>query len=525
MAIDPNPAKSGEIRVTPIKSGQTEFEASVSTRSGYAPGVSTPSDPSTLLCRRAFLARSTTGLGAVALASLLNEDVLAAGAKSKAPRAPKAATGALNGLHFPAKARRIIYLFQSGAPSHIDLFDTKPRLKELTNTELPTSIRMGQRITGMTSGQKQLLCVGSPFGFQKRGQCGMELSELLPHIGGIADDICLIRSMFTEPINHDPAVTFFETGNQQPGRPVMGSWVTYGLGSENSNLPGYVVLLSGSGGQPLQTRYWGNGFLPGNYQGVPFRAAGDAVLYLSNPAGITPASRRQLIDTMQELNRRQLGVIGDPDIATHIENYELAYRMQTAVPELMDIAKEPKSVLDLYGAEPGKASFANNCLLARRLAERGVRFIQLCHRDWDHHSSLPKEIQKQAKLTDQARAALVLDLKARGLLDDTLVIWGGEFGRTTYSQGEIKKDSFGRDHHPRCFSLWMAGGGIKGGMAYGATDDFAYNITESPVHVHDFHATMMHLLGIEHTKLTYRFEGRDYRLTDVAGEVVKGILA
>ena len=477
-------------------------------------------DLNALTSRRAFLARSSTGLGALALGSLLNGKLGAAETK------PSAKTGGvIKTLHFAPKAKRVIYLFMSGAPSHMDLFDPKPKLKELTNTELPASIRMGQRITGMTSGQKQLLCVGSPFEFKRHGQCGMEISELLPNIGKIADDICLIRSMHTEPINHDPAVTFFATGNQQPGRPVMGSWITYGLGSENANLPGYIVLLSGSGGQPLQARYWGNGFLPGDYQGVQFRGAGDAVLYLSNPKGITTKSRRQLIDSMQELNRRQLGVIGDPDIATHIENYELAYRMQTSVPDLMDISKESKATLEAYGAEPGKASFANNCLLARRLAERGVRFIQLCHRDWDHHSDLPKGIRTQAKNTDQASAALVADLKQRGLLDDTLVIWGGEFGRTSYSQGEIKKDSFGRDHHPRCFSIWMAGGGIKPGLTYGATDDFAYNITENPVHVHDFHATMMHLLGIEHTKLTYRFEGRDYRLTDVAGEVVKEILA
>jgi hypothetical protein len=480
-------------------------------------------DPDPMLCRRAFLARSTTGLGAIALTSLLNKDLLAASPAK--PAAAQGGIGVLKGLHHPSRAKRVIYLFMSGAPSHIDLFDPKPRLKELTNTELPSSVRMGQRITGMTSGQKQLLCVGSPFGFARHGQSGMELSELLPNIATVADEICLIRSMFTEPINHDPAVTFFATGHQQPGRPVMGSWVTYGLGTENTNLPGFVVLLSGGGGQPLQARYWGNGFLPGNYQGVQFRGSGDPVLYLSNPKGITDRTRRQLIDAMQELNRRELGRFGDPDIATHIENYELAYRMQTSVPELMDISQEPKHVLDLYGAEPGKASFANNCLLARRLAERGVRFIQLCHRDWDHHSDLPKGIRAQAKNTDQASAALVLDLKRRGLLDDTLVIWGGEFGRTTYSQGEIKKDSFGRDHHPRCFSIWLAGGGIKPGVIHGATDDFGYNITENRVHVHDLHATLMHLLGIEHTRLTYRFEGRDYRLTDVAGEVVQGILA
>jgi hypothetical protein len=477
-------------------------------------------DLNTLTSRRAFLARSSTGLGALALSSLLGGRLIGAEKAS-----PTAGGGMVRELHHAPKAKRIIYLFQSGAPSHIDLFDNKPKLKELTNTELPASIRKGQRITGMTSGQKQLLCVGSPFEFKKHGRCGMEFSELLPNIARHADDICLIRSMHTEPINHDPAVTYFGTGHQQPGRPTMGSWITYGLGSENSNLPGFVVLLSGSGGQSLQARYWGNGFLPGNYQGVQFRSGGDPVLYLSNPKGIDASARRKLIDSMQQLNRMQLGVIGDPEIATHIENYELAYRMQTSVPELMDIAKEPKSVLEAYGAEPGKASYANNCLLARRLAERGVRFIQLCHRDWDHHGDLPKGIRTQTKNTDQASAALLADLKQRGLLDDTLVIWGGEFGRTSYSQGEIKKDSFGRDHHPRCFSLWMAGGGIKGGLTYGATDDFAYNITENPVHVHDFHATMLHLLGIDHTKLTHRFEGRDYRLTDIAGEVVKGILA
>ena len=353
----------------------------------------------------------------------------------------------------------------------------------------------------------------------------MELSELLPHTSKIVDDIALIRSMYTEPINHDPAVTFFATGNQQPGRPTMGAWVSYGLGSENENLPAYIVLLSGGGGQPLQARYWGSGFLPGNHQGVQFRGSGDPVLYVSNPAGISQQTRRQLLDGVQQLNRLELGAFGDPEIATRIEAYEMAYRMQTSVPELMDISKEPKEILELYGAEPGKASFANNCLLARRLAERNVRFIQLVHRDWDHHSNLPEEIKKQAKLTDQASAALIMDLKQRGLLDDTLVIWGGEFGRTTYSQGEITKTSFGRDHHPRCFSLWMAGGGIKGGTTLGKTDDFAYNILEDPVHVHDFHATMLHCLGIEHTRLIYRFEGRDYRLTDVAGKVVEKLLA
>src|SRR4051794_23133818 len=474
-----------------------------------------------ILTRRAFLRRSTTGLGALGLASLLDKNLFAA---SK-PGPLFASKGVVNRLHFAPTAKRVIYLFMSGAPSHIDLFDPKPKLKELTGTELPKSVRGDQRITGMTSGQKQLLVVGSPFEFKRHGKCGAELSELLPNIGGIADDITIIRSMHTDPINHDPAVTFMGTGNQQPGRPTMGSWVTYGLGTDNENLPGYVVLLSGSGGQPLQARYWGNGFLPGNYQGVQFRSQGDPVLYVSNPPGMSQKIRRGLIDHMQELNRIQLGALGDPEIATHIENYELAYRMQTSVPDLMDISKEPKNILEMYGAEPGKASFANNCLLARRLAERGSRFIQLCHRDWDHHQNLPNDIKKQAKLTDQASAALITDLKQRGLLEDTLVIWGGEFGRTTYSQGEIKKDSFGRDHHPRCFSLWMAGGGIKRGLTIGKTDDFGYNLLEDPVHVHDFHATMLHCLGIDHKKLIYKFEGRDYRLTDVAGNVVEKILA
>lgn len=471
------------------------------------------------LTRRAFLQRSSTGLGAVALAGLLNNTFGAAFA------AKGGAAGALTAPHFAPKAKRVIYLFMSGAPSHIDLFDHKPKLADLTGKELPSSVRMGQRITGMTSGQKQFLVVGSPFKFAKHGQCGSEFSELLPHTASIADDIAIIRSMHTEPINHDPAVTLMGTGSQQPGRPTMGAWLSYGLGSENQNLPAYVALLSGAGGQPLQSRYWGNGFLPGNHQGVPFRSGAEPVLSVFNPDGVSGKTRRRLIDAMQDLNRIQLGQLGDPEIATHIDNYELAYRMQSSVPELTDIAKEPKEVLEMYGAEPGKASFANNCLLARRLAERGVRFIQLCHRDWDHHGNLPGEIRRQAGLTDKPSAALVKDLKARGLLDDTLVIWGGEFGRTTYSQGEITKTSFGRDHHPRCFSLWMAGGGIKPGLTYGSTDDFAYNVTENPVHVHDFHATILRCLGLDHERLTYRFEGRDYRLTDVSGRVVEALLA
>jgi len=471
--------------------------------------------------RRTFLTRSTTGIGMAALASLLGKDLSAAAAAAPGLAVP----GMLKTLHWAPKAKRVIYLFQSGAPSHMDLYDPKPHLRKVSGTELPASIRMGQRITGMTSGQKQFLCVGSAYPFKRYGKCGMEMSEILPGIGAVADELCLIRSMTTDPINHDPAVTFFATGNQQPGRPTMGSWTSYGLGSENANLPAYVVLLSGGGGQPLQARYWGNGFLPGQHQGVQFRGAGDPVLYVSNPPGMDGAIRRQLLDGVQAFNRQSLGRIGDPEIQTRIDAYEMAYRMQTSVPELMDIAKEPKAVLEAYGAEPGKASFANNCLLARRLAERDVRFIQLIHRDWDHHGSLPGEIKRQAGLTDRASGALVADLRQRGLLDDTLVIWGGEFGRTSYSQGEITKDSFGRDHHPRCFSLWMAGGGVRAGHVHGETDDYAYNVARDPLHVHDFHATLLHLLGIDHKRMTYRFEGRDFRLTDVAGEVEKRILA
>ena len=472
--------------------------------------------------RRTFLTRSTTGLGMAALASLLGRDMASAAAVTA--QGP-AAGGILKTLHHTPKAKRVIYLFQSGAPSHMDLFDPKPHLRKVSGTELPNSIRMGQRITGMTSGQKQLLCVGSAYEFKRFGKCGMELSEILPGLGSIADDVCLIRSMTTDPINHDPAVTFFATGNQQPGRPTMGSWISYGLGSPNANLPAYVVLLSGGGGQPLQARYWGNGFLPGQHQGVQFRGEGDPVLYVSNPPGIDARARRELLDGVQEFNRMALGRIGDPEIQTRIDAYEMAYRMQTSVPDLMNISREPKSVLEAYGAVPGKPSFANNCLLARRLAERDVRFIQLVHRDWDHHGNLPSEIKRQADLTDRASSALVADLKQRGLLDDTLVIWGGEFGRTSYSQGEITKTSFGRDHHPRCFSLWMAGGGVRGGHVHGATDDYAYNVVRDPLTVQDFHATFLHLLGIDHKRLTFRFEGRDYRLTDVHGEVERRILA
>jgi hypothetical protein len=467
--------------------------------------------------RRQFLGRSTTGIGVMALASLLNRDLFADGG----PATP----GALPHLHFAPKAKRVIYLFMSGGPSHIDLFDPKPVLVKETGKELPASVRNGQRITGMTSGQAQLLTVGASHKFVKRGKSGVEISEILPGLGEIIDDVTLVRSMQTDPINHDPAVTFLLTGNQQPGRPTLGSWVSYGLGSENKNLPEYVILLSGGGGQPLLSRYWGNGFLPSKFQGVSLRSTGDPVLYVSNPEGIDPTVRRQILDGVKELNQIRLDSVGDPEIAARISSYEMAYRMQTSVPDLMDIAREPKAVLEMYGATPGKGSFANNCLLARRLAERDVRFVQLYHRDWDHHGNLPNEIKRQADATDKAATALVKDLKRLGLLDETLVIWGGEFGRTAYSQGAISPGNFGRDHHPRCFSMWLAGGGIRKGQVIGKTDDFAYNIVEDPVHAHDLQATVLHCLGVDHTKLTYRSQGRDFRLTDVHGKVVDKMLA
>lgn len=472
------------------------------------------------MARRAFLKTAGLGLGSMALASLLNERSFGAAA---AP-SPLQSLGVVHPLHFAPRAKRVIYLFMSGAPSQIDLYDPKPKLREMTGQLLPESIRMGQRITGMTSGQKYLLCVGSPFEFKRHGKCGMEISELLPHIGSVADEIALLRAVHTDPINHDPAVTYLFSGHQQPGRPTLGAWVSYGLGSENSSLPAFIVMISGRGGQSLQTRYWGNGFLPSNHQGVQFRGQGDPVLFISNPPGLSQETRRRMLDHVQALNAAQLGQLHDPEIATRIEAYEMAFRMQTSVPELMDISKEPKEILDLYGAEPGKPSFANNCLLARRLTERGVRFVKLLHRDWDHHGGLPKAIREQALQTDRASAALIRDLKQRGLLDETLVIWGGEFGRTSYSQGNISKESFGRDHHPRCYSLWMAGGGVKGGQVYGATDDFSYNIVSDGVHINDLHATILHCLGIDHEKLTFRFQGRDFRLTDIAGKVVKPLL-
>jgi len=428
--------------------------------------------------------------------------------------------------HHAPKAKRIIYLFQSGGPSQLELFDCKPRLKDKYKEELPDSIRMGQRLTGMSSTQSTFPVVPARFSFQQHGQSGAWISELLPHTATIADKLTIVRSIHTEAINHDPAVTFLQTGSQIAGRPSMGSWVSYGLGSEAKDLPGFVVMISvGSGGQPLYDRLWGSGFLPTRYQGVKFRSVGDPVLFLRNPEGVSREDRRAYLDSLAEINQSKFSETGDPEIATRIAQYEMAFQMQASVPELTDLSKESASVVESYGADARKpGTFAYNCLMARRLAERGVRFIQLYHRDWDHHGGLQKGLPARCRETDQPAAALVRDLEQRGMLQDTLVVWGGEFGRTVYCQGRLTDQDYGRDHHPRCFTMWMAGGGMKPGLVYGETDDYSYNIVADPVHVHDLQATLLHCLGIDHTKLTYRYAGRYFRLTDVHGNVVKKIL-
>jgi hypothetical protein len=477
-----------------------------------------------LLTRRHFFGRTATGLGAAVLASLLNRDKLQAAAPAGRP-------GVLPRPHFAPKAKRVIYLFMSGGPSHIDLFDYKPALRRHHGEELPSSVRMGQRITGMTAGQSSFPCVAPMFRFHQFGRCGTWLSELLPHTGTVVDDIAVVKSVHTEAINHDPAITYIQTGHQQPGRPSLGSWLSYGLGTDNANLPAFVVMVSqGSGNrtdQPLFSRLWGSGFLPSEHQGVRFRSgSGDPVLYLSNPPGVDGGTRRDMLDGLGRLNRLAEQAFGDPEINTRIAQYEMAFRMQTSVPELTDLSREPRSVREMYGLDRGydDGGFARNCLLARRMVERGVRFVQLFHRGWDQHNNLPTQIRGQCRDVDQPSAALIKDLKQRGLLEDTLVIWGGEFGRTVYSQGRLTADNHGRDHHGRCFSLWLAGGGIRPGISYGATDDYCYNIVQDPVHIHDLNATILHCLGLEHTRLTYRFQGRDFRLTDVSGNVVRGIL-
>ena len=474
--------------------------------------------------RRLFLQHSTA-VGTAALSALLTD-----GRQATAADAPNAHAALPGFPNFAPKAKRIIYLFQSGAPSQMDLFDPKPEMEKRRGEDLPESIRKGQRLTTMTSGQAKFPVAPSIFKFAQHGQSGMWMSDLVPQMSSIADEFCMIRSVNTEAINHDPAITFSQTGSQLAGRPSIGSWLSYGLGSENQDLPAYVVLTSfGSGrpdDQPLYDRLWGAGFLPSKHQGVKFRNKGDAVLYLSNPPGVDAAARRGTLDRLAKLNQKHFEQVGDPEIQMRIAQYEMAFRMQTSVPELLDLSKEPQHVLDSYGPDvkrPG--SYAANCLLARRLAERDVRFVQLFHMGWDHHGGLPAAIRGQCKDTDQPTAALIKDLKQRDLLKDTLIVWGGEFGRTIYSQGGITATDYGRDHHPRCFTVLLAGAGVKTGTTFGETDDYCYNITRDPVHVHDLNATILHLLGIDHMRLTSRYQGRDFRLTDIHGEVVKGVLA
>ena len=459
--------------------------------------------------RRDFFKQSA--LGSAALGSLLANDLPAASASLSRP-------------HFAPKAKHVIYLHMIGAPSHLDLFDHKPLLNKLDGQKCPDELTKGKRFA-FIGGEMSL--AGSEFQFKRHGQSGLELSELLPNLGTVADDICMVRSMHTNEINHAPAQMFLHTGFGQGGRPSMGSWVTYGLGSENRDLPSYVVLLSGPPGG-AGTSLWSTGFLPSVYQGIQFRGSGEPVLFLSNPAGHGNGDRRRVLDAVKALNDQQLATVRDPEIATRISQYEMAYRMQASVPELMDISRENKATLEMYGAEPSKASFANNCLLARRLIERGTRIVQLFDSDWDHHGGLNQRLRAKAKDVDQPMAALIRDLKQRGLLDETLVIWGAEFGRTPLRQGinqDGTKTSPGRDHHKDAYSMWMAGGGIKPGITYGRTDDYGFNIAENPVHTHDLNATVLHLLGLDHERLTFRYQGRDYRLTDIHGELVHGILA
>ncbi len=474
--------------------------------------------------RRQFLRRCGTGIGAVALASLLNQNLFAGDDAINPPDPKKPST---RPPHFPAKAKRVIYLHMAGAPSQLDLFDYKPRLQAMNGQPCPEDIIKGERFA-FIKGVPTVL--GSPHTFAKHGKCGAELSELLPHLAKVVDDIAIVKSMHTDQFNHAPAQLFVHTGSQFQGRPSMGSWVTYGLGTENADLPGFVVLTSGGVGPDGGTGLWSNGFLPGEYQGTHFRSQGDPVLFVSNPDGMSNEMRRQSLDALRDLNHQHLGDVGDPEILTRIAQYELAYRMQASVPELSDIAHEPAAMHELYGTTPGKNTFANNCLLARRLVERGVRFVQLYHWGWDNHGTskdgdIITGLSKRCAETDQASAALITDLKQRGLLDDTLVVWGGEFGRTPMNEARNGSKFLGRDHHPKAFTIWMAGGGIKGGVTLGATDELGYNVVQDPVHVHDLQATILQCLGLDHKRLTYRFQGRDFRLTDVSGNVVNKILA
>jgi len=475
--------------------------------------------------RRQFLSQTRGCLGAAALATLLSQDAQAASGVGRTPN------GGLPDLpHFVPKAKRVIYLFMAGGPSHIDQFDYKPVLRKIHGQELPDSVRKGQRLTGMTSGQKSFPCVAPMFNFQRVGERGTWINtDILPHTASITDDIAVIRTMNTEAINHDPAITYINTGTQQLGRPSFGAWVSYGLGSPNRNLPAYVTFISvgNSPGQALYSRLWGSGFLPSKHQGVQFRSGGDPVLYLSNPPGVDSELRRKVLDGLAKLNAENFNISGDPEVQTRIAQYEMAYRMQTSVPELMDLKSEPKSTFELYGPESSKpGTFASNCVLARRLAERGVPFVQLFHRGWDQHGSLPNAIRKNCMGTDQPAAALVKDLKQRGMLEDTVVICGGEFGRTIYSQGKLTESNHGRDHHGRCFSTWVAGGGFKPGIDYGETDDHCYNIVRDPVHINDMNATVLRCLGIDHERFTVKYQGLDWRLTGVEGaDVVEGLMA
>jgi len=474
------------------------------------------------ITRRHFFSRTSTGIGIAALGSLLEADGWA----------DTGTSGGLPGLpHFPPTARRVVFLHQSGGPSQMDLLDYKPALVKYAGQELPGSVRMGQRVTGMTSGQSSFPVARSIFQFRQYGHSGAWVSDLLPHTARIVDDIAIVKTVTTDAINHDPAITLLQSGSQQPGRPSMGAWVSYGLGSQNQNLPTFVVMLSqpqalNTDQPPLVSRLWGSGFLPSNYQGVRFRPGSNPILYLRNPEGVDGETRRDMLDAVGALDRMHLDEFGDPEIETRIAQYEMAFRMQTSAPDLLDLSKEPQHTFDLYGPDVRKpGTYASNCLLARRLLERGVRFVQLYHRGWDQHNDLPRDLALQAKGTDQASAALVMDLKQRGLLDDTLVVWGGEFGRTVYCQGKLTQTNYGRDHHPRCFTMWLAGGGIKHGLSFGETDDYCYNVVANPVHVHDLQATILRCLGVDHKKLTYKYQGRHFRLTDVAGEIVKDLLA
>ena len=471
--------------------------------------------------RRHFLSRLSLGIGSVALGSLLIPELFRGSAESEVDNILQRLP------HFAPRAKRVIYLFQAGGVSQLESFDYKPKLAEMFGQELPDSIRQGQRLTGMTASQSSFPLAASAFGFQQYGKAGAWVSELFPHCARIVDEICIIRSMHTEAINHDPALTFFQTGAQQGNRPSMGAWLSYGLGSENQNLPAFTVLLSkGKGnGQGVYSKVWSNGFLDSVHQGVQFSSGEDPILYLENQAGMSGQNRRIMLDRLAELNHHSFERAGDSEIHSKIAQYEMAYRMQTAVPEATDLSNEPEMIFNMYGEDSRKpGTFAANCLLARKLSENGVRFVQLYHQGWDQHGNLPSEMTTQAKDVDQASAALVMDLKQRGLLDETLVIWGGEFGRTNYSQGKLSKEKYGRDHHPRCFSIWMAGGGVKPGFVYGETDEFGYNIIKDPVHVHDFQATVLNQLGLDHEKLTYKYLGRRFRLTDVSGHVVRDIL-